>query len=166
MMATDSQLPSLWSDPTENTFSNSSCSIAFVAVAAEASCHVLFTFRYHATDDIFWFSGVMSQFVASYDLWNHIQGSSHSVFKLPSYHTPAGTKTANRIVRRMLYGNFRMRSRFPTHPVCVLDDKQNTSGDVLNCPLCVCISQHYVPVCKRHDVGHSTSFTETGTSVT
>jgi hypothetical protein len=54
MTVTDSQLPLVGSDPIQNSISNSSCIVAFVSIAAETSCHMLFSGQYHVTDDFLW----------------------------------------------------------------------------------------------------------------
>jgi hypothetical protein len=57
----------LWSDRTENTVSNISFIVAFVSVAAEGSCRVLFTGRYQAGDNLFslHYSGSQACHIAS-----------------------------------------------------------------------------------------------------
>jgi hypothetical protein len=57
---TMSLLADLGSELIENTAVNSSSVAACVSVAAESSCHMFFSGRYHATDDFFWLSGVKS----------------------------------------------------------------------------------------------------------
>jgi hypothetical protein len=55
LMLHKSSLYSLGEYLVENTVSNSSSNAALVSVAEETIGHVLFTGRYHATDDLFWF---------------------------------------------------------------------------------------------------------------